>query len=80
MTDGTPQRTRRAADLRPGPRSSNPGGRQLQEADRKLVPSGDFLYFEADDGTGEELFALGLILFDDGFESNDTSAWSATSP
>ena len=77
VTDGTPQRTRRAADLRPGARSSNPGG-DGSRTRTALVASGDFLYFEADDGTGEELFALGLILFDDGFESNDTSAWSAT--
>ncbi len=78
VTDGTPQRTRRAADLRPGGRSSKPGGDGSQNAGSRLVESGDYLYFAADDGSGEELFAIGRILFDDGFESNDTSAWSAT--
>ena len=42
--------------------------------------SGDLLYFVADDGTGAELWATPLFLFDDGFESAGTTAWSAVSP
>ena len=78
VTDGTPQRTRRAADLRPGGRSSKPGGDGSQDAGSRLVASGDYLFFAADDGSGDELHAIALFLFDDGFESNDTSAWSLT--
>jgi ELWxxDGT repeat protein len=80
VSDGTPQRTRLAADLRPGARSSKPGGDGSQNPSRRLVASGHLLYFGADDGSGEELFALRLSLFDDGFESGTTAAWSAVSP
>ena len=60
VTDGTPQRTRRAADLRPGARSSKPGGDGSQDPGSRLVASGDYLYFAADDGSGEELHAIAL--------------------
>jgi len=38
------------------------------------------LYFVANDGSGEELWAVSPLLFDDGFEGGNTAAWSATSP
>ena len=65
------QRTRRVADIWPGPLSSNPGDGS------GIVRSGDLLYFRANDNSGEELWAHGSALFDDGFESGDTTAWSA---
>lgn len=49
----------------------------LRPGGRSSKPGGDG---GQDDGSGEELFAFSLILFDDGFESTDTTAWSLTAP
>ncbi len=72
-TDGTAAGTVRLGDLHPGSGSSSPSG---------FTPLGSQLLFGATDGTtGFELWALGEppppeILFEDGFETGDTSAWA----
>jgi ELWxxDGT repeat protein len=79
VSDGTSERTRRAADLRPGFLSSNPGGGSLF-VQRPIVASDGRIYFAANGGDGEELWAIEPPLFDDGFESQDTDAWSDAAP
>ncbi|MEZ5332088.1 MAG: hypothetical protein R2991_08545 [Thermoanaerobaculia bacterium] len=72
-TEGTTQ----VADLNPGPGSSSPNGFAVYE---------DQLFFTATDGVhGYELWALGdapaaEVVFEDGFESGDASAWSVVVP
>ncbi|MCI0344370.1 MAG: hypothetical protein L0221_02850, partial [Chloroflexi bacterium] len=71
-SDGTAEGTARLRDIHPGPGSSSPSGFAVFE---------DRLYFGATDGeTGFELWALDEpeLLFADGFESGDASAWSGT--
>jgi ELWxxDGT repeat protein len=80
VSDGTPAKTRRIADLRPGARSSKPGGEGFVDADRRFVPSGAFVYFEANDGSGEELWAVLPPLFFDNFEGGNATLWSLTFP
>jgi ELWxxDGT repeat protein len=80
VSDGTAARTRRVADIQPGFASSNPDSHRSRIGEAPFVLSGGLLYFVADDGTGAELWATPLFLFDDGFESAGTSAWSAVSP
>ncbi len=79
VSDGTAARTRRVADLHPGPLSSNPGSSSLF-GENQFVPSNGRIFFPADDGSGEELWAVSLFLFEDGFESGNSTAWSATVP
>ena len=80
MSDGTPQRTRRWSDIHPGFQSSNPHAFRSRVGDTPFVESAGRLYFAADDGSGDELWAVAEFLFDDGFESANTAAWSATVP
>lgn len=80
VSDGTPQRTRRASDIHAGPESSNPRASRSRVGDTPFVASGGRLYFVANDGSGEELWAATPLLFDDGFEAANTAAWSATVP
>lgn len=80
VSDGTPQRTRRVSDIHAGPESSNPRATRSRVGDTPFVASGGRLYFVANDGSGEELWAVSPLLFDDGFEGGDTAAWSAASP
>ena len=80
VSDGTAARTRRLADIAPGAASSNPTADFTESQSDPLVVAGERLFFSADDGSGRELWAVPLFLFDDGFESADTAAWSATSP
>ncbi len=80
MSDGTPARTRRLADIAPGPASSNPSAEVASSQTDPLVAVGGRLYFSATDGSGRELWATPLFLFDDGFESTDTTAWSLAVP
>lgn len=80
VSDGTAARTRRAGDLQPGFASSNPDSNRSRIGEAPFVLSGGRLYFSADDGTGAELWATAPLLFDDGFESADTAAWSLTTP
>lgn len=74
-TNGKSSGTRLEADIHPGPGSSSPNG---------FTPWGGNLFFSATDGsTGWELWVVDAsgpspILFEDDFESGDTSAWSAT--
>ncbi len=73
-SDGTAEGTSLERDIHPGPGSSSPSGFALFE---------DRLYFAATDGqTGFELWALDPVelVFADGFESGDVSAWSAVVP
>ena len=56
------------------------GSGSLGEPADPLVAVGSRLFFSATDGSGRELWAMPLFLFDDGFESNDTTAWSLTAP
>jgi ELWxxDGT repeat protein len=76
-TDGTPGGTGQVADIHAGPGSSSPNGFAIY---------GDQLFFTATDGVrGYELWALGEppapeVVFADGFESGDTSAWATVVP
>lgn len=76
-TDGTAAGTRLVADIHPGSGSSGPN---------TFTPLGDRLFFGATDGTrGFELWVLekvpdGELIFQDGFESGDTSRWSVSFP
>jgi len=76
-TDGTPGGTGQVADIHPGHGSSSPNGFAIY---------GDQLFFTATDGVhGYELWALGEppvpeVVFADGFESGDTSAWATVVP
>ena len=76
-TDGTPGGTGQVADIHPGPGSSSPNG---------FAVYGEQLFFTATDGVrGYELWALGdppvpEVVFADGFESGDTSAWATVVP
>jgi hypothetical protein len=67
VTDGTVEGTERLDDIAPGPFSSDPHGFTLSTCR---------VYFAADDGTGEELWARPAGLFCDGFESGDLSRWA----
>ncbi|MEK6222892.1 MAG: hypothetical protein N2D54_11655, partial [Chloroflexota bacterium] len=73
-TDGTAAGTQLLADLYPGEYGSQP---------YYLDTAGDFLYFVANiDGNGFDVYSydttiLDTQIFADGFESGDTSAWSA---
>ena len=58
-------------DLNPGAGSGHP---------QHLVAVAGRVFFSATDGSGRELWAMPLFLFDDGFESNDTAAWSFVAP
>lgn len=73
VTDGTVAGTRLAWDVNPGPSRSDIDG---------VVAAGeDSLFFAANDSViGQELFRYAIPLFADGFETNDTSAWSSTTP
>ena len=42
--------------------------------------SGDRIVFVADFPDGQALYLVTLPLFEDGFESGDTTAWSSTVP
>jgi ELWxxDGT repeat protein len=64
-------------DIRPGPRSSINAG---AGSDTPFVTQFGLVLFVADDGTGEEIWAVPEALFLDGFESGDTGAWSAAVP
>ncbi|MDX1999845.1 MAG: hypothetical protein SF066_19170 [Thermoanaerobaculia bacterium] len=75
ISDGTEVGTRRLTDVAPGPLSSSPV---------TFVAAGGWLYFTANDNvTGDELWRLPLsllqpaVIFVDGFESADVSAWSS---
>ena len=75
-TDGTDGGTELVADINPGPGSSSPNGFAIYA---------EQLFFTATDGVrGYELWALGdppsPVLFADGFESGDTSAWATVVP
>lgn len=73
-TDGTEEGTVQVRDIHAGPGSSSPSAFALFE---------DRLFFAATDGvTGFELWAVEEpeLVFADGFESGDTSAWSLVLP
>ncbi len=73
VSDGTPAGTRLAGDIAPGPASSSPAA---------FTQAGGRVYFVANDNTtGFELWAVEAeILFIDGFETGDLSAWSTVVP
>jgi ELWxxDGT repeat protein len=71
VSDFTPEGSHALGDAARGPLSSDPIG---------FTRAGPWIYFAADDGTGEELWAHSLALFADGFETGDTSRWSGVSP
>ena len=78
-SDGSAEGTRRVADIAPGPLSANPEN-SLPNLRRTLAVYDDIVFFRANDGSGVELWAYPIHLFRDGFESQSTSAWSATNP
>jgi ELWxxDGT repeat protein len=67
LTDGTPAGTHRVGDVAPGLAAS---------WSHRFARSGDLVYFAADDTTGEELWAMPIEVFYDGFETGDLSRWS----
>jgi ELWxxDGT repeat protein len=69
VTDGSRAGTHRLGDIWPGPGSS------LNSTETRFTRSGRLVYFAADDGTGEELWAMPLEIFYDGFETGSTSRW-----
>lgn len=71
-SDGTAAGSLRLGDLNPGPESSTPTGFAGAHGD---------VYFAADGGTGSEPWVFEPeALFADGFETGDTSRWSAATP
>lgn len=70
-SDGTPEGTLRVTDVAPGPLPTSPMALTLS--------AGAWLWFVATDGvTGFELYRLAVpgTIFEDGFETGDTGAWS----
>jgi ELWxxDGT repeat protein len=65
-TDGSAAGLHRLADIAPGIASS---------FSSQFTLSGRLVYFVSDDTTGEELWAMPLEIFYDGFESGDPSRW-----
>jgi len=73
ISDGTELGTVMLQDIRQGV------GDSYKEAGFKGV--GTRVFFQADDGhSGMELWTVSDVLFVDGFECGDPSAWSASSP
>ena len=71
-SDGTEAATVMVEDLFDGWQSSSPSD---------LCAVGETLFLAATDAAhGRELWAAPLSLFGDGFETGDTSRWSATEP
>jgi ELWxxDGT repeat protein len=68
ISDFTPAGTHPLGDISPGPVSSDPRG---------FTRSDPYVYFAADDGTGSELWLVPIEIFYDGFQTGDTSRWSA---
>lgn len=77
-SNGTAEGTRRVSDIAPGVLSSNPDN--SVNVRRTFAIYDDIVFFRANDGTGVELWAYPIHLFRDGFESQSTTAWSATVP
>jgi len=80
ISDGTGAGTHRIDDLNPGSES----GLEVTDAGNwprpfpQFVRVGDEIFFAADDGTGEELWAVPQEIFYGGFETGDTTRWSST--
>lgn len=66
VTAGTPASTHRLGDIAPGKDSS-----RLEQ----LTAAFRLVFFQADDGTGSELWAVPQEIFYDGFETGDTTRW-----
>jgi ELWxxDGT repeat protein len=80
-TDGTAAGTFELATIDRGAATTLPRGEYyLVDGDADgpaFVEHAGEIYFAGDDGTGAELWAMPVLLFYDGFQTGDTSRWSA---
>lgn len=78
ISDGSGPGTHRVDDLFPGAESSLAVETSDSWYDRPpyFARLGDEVFFAADDGTGDELWALRVEIFYDGFESGNPWRWS----